>query len=131
MNLTKGVVMYTGYFAMIKKYQQTEPDIIPVAITRFTPSWFKGPTYLPLAPSTDLLKRYKDNKVTIDQYIKEYNSYLYTLDPITTLCDLSVYGNLDKVVLCCYEKSGDFCHRHLLSRWLSNLIHIEEFFKVN
>lgn len=123
--------MYTGYFAMIKKYQQVDPTLIPVAITRFTPPWFKGPTYLPLAPSADLLMRYKEKKVTIDQYIKEYTTYLYALDPITTLCDLSVYGNLDKVVLCCYERSGEFCHRHLLSSWLSNLIHVEEFFKVD
>lgn len=123
--------MYTGYFAMIKKYLQSEPDLIPVAITRFTPPWFKGPTYLPLAPSSDLLLRYKDKRINVDQYVKEYNSYIYTLDPISILCDLSQYGNLDKIVLCCYEKSGEFCHRHLLARWLSDLIFIEEYFKIN
>ena len=123
--------MYTGYFAMIKKYLQSDPELIPVAITRFTPPWFKGPTYLSLAPSSDLLMRYKNNKVTIDQYIKEYNSYIYTLDPISILCDLSQYGNLDKIVLCCYEKSGEFCHRHLLANWLSDLIYVEEYFKIN
>lgn len=24
----------------------------------------------------------------------------------------------DNVVLCCYEKPGDFCHRHILIKWL-------------
>lgn len=123
--------MYTGYFAMIKKYLQSDPELIPVAITRFTPSWFKGPTYLPLAPSSDLLLQYKDKRINVDQYVKEYNSYIYTLDPISILCELSQYGNLDKIVLCCYEKSGEFCHRHLLARWLSDLIFIEEYFKIN
>lgn len=24
----------------------------------------------------------------------------------------------DKCILLCYEKTGDFCHRHLLAEWL-------------
>lgn len=25
------------------------------------------------------------------------------------------------IVLCCYEKPGDFCHRHILAEWLGDV----------
>ena len=28
-------------------------------------------------------------------------------------------GELDKVILLCYEKPTDFCHRHLVADWIN------------
>lgn len=28
-------------------------------------------------------------------------------------------GDLDKVILLCYEKPTDFCHRHLVADWIN------------
>jgi uncharacterized protein (DUF488 family) len=36
----------------------------------------------------------------------------------------------DKIpCLLCYEKPGDFCHRHIVAEWLHNNlgVHVEEF----
>ena len=34
----------------------------------------------------------------------------------------------DKIILLCYEKPGDFCHRHLVSDWFNqNGIFCQEF----
>ena len=49
--------MYTGYFSQLKKY--TSKDLIPVSIALFTPKWYRVVTYLSLAPSYNLFKRYK------------------------------------------------------------------------
>ena len=29
------------------------------------------------------------------------------------------------VALCCYEKPGDFCHRHILAKWITENTGIE------
>lgn len=117
--------MYTGYFAQCKKYISN--NLIPISITRINPHWFTGYHYQVLAPSYELLQRYKYNNLSIDDYTAEYNQYLYSLNYIKVLSDLSRFGDLDKLVLCCYEKSTDFCHRHLVAKWLSNYINIGEY----
>jgi uncharacterized protein (DUF488 family) len=36
--------------------------------------------------------------------------------------------DLNKVILICYEKPSDFCHRHLVAKWfIENGINCEEF----
>jgi len=30
------------------------------------------------------------------------------------------------IVLCCYEKTGEFCHRHVLAELLKNYFEVEE-----
>ena len=42
----------------------------------------------------------------------EYNSVLNQLARRSN-------GKLDSVILLCYEKPGDFCHRHLVADWLT------------
>lgn len=44
--------------------------------------------------------------------------------------DLKRFSNdIDKIVLLCYEKPNDFCHRHLVSNWLHDVIDIKEYNK--
>lgn len=33
------------------------------------------------------------------------------------LCDKSMYTDID-IALVCYEKPEDFCHRHIVAKWL-------------
>ena len=117
--------MYTGYFAQCKKYINN--GLIPVSITRVNPHWFTGYHYQILAPSYELLQDYKFNGLSTTEYTYYYNNYLNTLSYIKVLSDLTRFGDLDKIVLCCYERSTDFCHRHLVSKWLSNYINIGEY----
>ena len=52
----------------------------------------------------------------------EFNKYLDSLD-VKAFAEF-----LDGYVLCCYEKSTDFCHRHLVAEWLiRNGIKCEEY----
>ena len=60
----------------------------------------------------------------MDFYTKTFHErVLNKLDPRQVAQELS-----DDAVLMCYEKSGDFCHRHLVADWLRTAgIAVEEF----
>ena len=118
------MVVFTGYFAQLKKYQSA--GLIPISIARITPEWFKGQELKELAPSRDLLRRYKAGKLTEDSYKTEYFHQLDQVKWKKVLKDLE-----DNTILLCYEKTGTFCHRHLLAEYLKDAGYdIKEFTEV-
>ena len=54
-----------------------------------------------------------------DYYIKCFNEQvLLPLNASEVLSELQSLAGLDKdIVLLCYERPTDFCHRHLVSTW--------------
>lgn len=118
------MAIFTGYFAKLKKYQAA--GLIPVSIARITPEWFHGQEFKELAPSNDLLKRYKAGKVSEDLYKTEYFQQLDQVKWKKVLKNLK-----ENTVLLCYEKTGTFCHRHLLAEYLKEAgYNIEEYKEV-
>lgn len=104
--------MNTSYFA---KYKGENG----VSIAKGTPIWFKGGIYKPLCPPWSLINKYKSDGDK-DYYIKRYYEIvLKNLDPIKVYNDLG-----SEAVLMCWEKSGDFCHRHIVAEWLEKNIGI-------
>lgn len=108
----------TGYFAYCKMY--TKMGYTPVSIAQFIPKWFKGATYRKLSPSPDLLSRWKNGLCNKEEYTEEFNEYLSKLNREEVLHDLASLTDSDQIILVCFEKSSDFCHRHLVAEWLSN-----------
>lgn len=134
-------MIYTSYFARLSDLPS---NVTPISICGKAPDWYKGPEYKYLAPKWEFFSKWKQTGDN-DYYIKCFNEQVLSkLDPQTVekqLYILSkcyndyVYG-LDEtydVVLICYEKPGDFCHRHLVADWLNkNGIKCEEYnFKPN
>lgn len=122
-------MIYTTYFAQLKKLPK---DITPIAICGWPPTGYIGPEYRTLAPKYDFFAKWKatgDN----DYYIKcYYEQVLANLNPARVVADL--YYQIGKapcscdIALVCYEKSTDFCHRHLVADWLrSHGYECEEF----
>ncbi len=87
-----------------------------VSISRYAPKWFP-PEYIiakELAPSRDLLQRYKEGLVNSEEYVKVYREEtLSVLDPKL------IYEKYDGSTLLCYETIGDFCHRSIVRDWFS------------
>ena len=115
--------IYTSYFAIANKLPK---DLVQVSISLFPPKNFAGKEYKKIAPTQKILfdwKRLADK----ERYIKEYQR-----DVLSKLYEVIVYKELEElgqgkdVVLLCYEKSDDFCHRHLFAKWMS-----EKGFEVN
>ena len=103
----------TSYFA---KYKGENA----VSISLSKPQWYTTcREYKKLAPSWNLLNKYKqdkDEEFYIEQY---YKDVLDKLDP------KQVYEELgEDAVLLCWEKNG-FCHRFLVAKWLEDKLGIE------
>ncbi len=115
-------MIYTSYFAKLKSL----PDnIIPVSICGKSPDWYTGLQYKKLAPKYDFFMKWKENHDN-DYYIKCFNEkVLNKTNILTVLRDLidltnAVENHVGKdICLICYEKPGDFCHRHLVADWLT------------
>ena len=116
--------MFTGYFAKLKTYEQN--SLIPVAICGKTPSWYNGLWYKKLAPKWTFFNEWKngtEHKGDNSYYIQHFNDeVLKDKTCRQVLADLQkltgVKNDFSKIILLCYEKPGDFCHRHLVADWL-------------
>lgn len=105
--------IYTSYFGNSKKLADANVAIINIA--RFRPRFVNCVSLLEVAPTAYMVK----GDITREQYITLYEAQILKklnvgefLNKVTTLS-----GGRD-VALCCYEKPNDFCHRHLLSKWI-------------
>lgn len=107
--------IFTSYFAMTRYFSD---DLIPVSISRFAPPGYKGLAMPELAPSRELLAKYKQDKDE-SAYTKEYNEQLARLDATGILHKLEFMTKGKDCVLLCYEKTSNFCHRHLVADWLN------------
>lgn len=114
--------MFTGYFAKLKEYKQAE--LIPISISAKAPDWYNGLEYKKLAPKWVFFQEWKygshkgDNEYYISQFDEQVLKPLTVEDVLADITNLSG-GDLDKVILLCYEKSTDFCHRHLVADWIN------------
>lgn len=125
-------MIYTSYFGNLKKLPE---NIIPISICGKAPDWWKGLQYKKLAPKYQFFTEWKKNKDN-NYYIKHFNEEVLNgleasevVMELHHLCDKSMYDNID-IVLVCYEKPEDFCHRHLVAEWLRQGGYAVEEYKV-
>ena len=117
--------MYTGYFAKLKEYEKA--GLIPVSIAGKAPAWYHGLEYKKLAPKWSFFNEWKNgsHKGDNDYYIKEFNEQVLKQCDINAvlrdLMKLTGTSDLSKIILLCYEKPDDFCHRHLVAKWISEI----------
>ena len=113
-------MIYTSYFAKLSKLPS---NITPIAICGKSPEWYKGIQYKKLAPKWSFFSIWKQTHDN-EYYIKHFNEeVLNTLNVETVIKELYSLANKNRdedIVLICYEKPGDFCHRHLVADWLTS-----------
>ena len=121
-------MLYTSYFAMTKKLLNAGFDNL-VAISGYVPEFYSKQMEtdnrlkrcLELAPKKDWWFDWKNGKISNDQFKELY--YKTVLEKIDIENLLKKLG--DNAVLICYEKPGDFCHRHLFAEYLKEKIGLE------
>ena len=109
-------MIYTSYFAKVSKLPA---NICAISIALNPPKGWKGPQYKVISPSWDILSTWKqnnDNELYIKRFEEEILAPLNAADVVKILKQIA--GSKD-VCLCCFEKPGDFCHRHLVADWLN------------
>ena len=109
--------IYTSYFAKVKSLPK---DIVPIAICGGIPFYWKGLWYKKVAPRVKFFTEWKQNHDN-DFYVEHFNEeVLAKHTPDEVVSELFALANgTDKICLICYEKPGDFCHRHLVADWLN------------
>lgn len=112
-------MIYTTYFAKIRSLPS---GVLPVAICAKPPVGYKGPVCSALAPKYDFFRKWqitKNNEEFMENYMAQV---LKQLNPVKVVADLYSLVGADlcscDIALVCYEKSTDFCHRHLVADWL-------------
>lgn len=108
--------LYTSYYAK----SGTHPSAISISAN--APSFYVGDKYLALAPSWELIRAYKSGQVDEGGYVEWYLRLLKD----RKLVPQQVADNIaEGSILLCYEKSGDFCHRHIVAEWLESSADVE------
>ncbi len=104
--------VYTSYFARAGKLIQA--NVTPIGIALYPPKFFYGSSISCLAP-----KRYMLNdKLSEEEYTQLYIGDVLSKINIPILKDTMLRMSNEKdIALLCYEKPGEFCHRHIFSRW--------------
>ena len=114
-------MIYTTYFAKLKKLPE---NIIPIAICAKPPNGYTGPVYRRLAPRYEILVKYKANRDQAEFTENFIGQVLNQLNPARVVAELyyqlGLAPNACDIALVCFEKSTDFCHRHLVAEWLRN-----------
>lgn len=106
--------IYTSYFARASKIV---PDRRLVSIALSTPESWGGIYLRELNPSPALLYSFKNGNITKEEYEEVYRK-----DILSNLNPILLSNKLVGKVMCCWEKTGVFCHRHIVMNWFeSNL----------
>lgn len=126
-------MIYTSYYANIKNLPQ-DMTFVSISGDGGNIVKFDGACYKTLAPKWGFWKQWHDNigKVSEEEnnsfYIEEFNKQvLKGLSQEEVARDLRAkFG--ENVVLLCYEKPDEFCHRHIVGEWFRRAqIPVEEF----
>ncbi len=90
-----------------------------VSISLYPPKGFQG-KHLPLfAPTPELLKWWKSSASDTNaeqEYTRQFHEILLCRQQLIDIWVAKQEKNSHDMTLCCYEKTGDFCHRHQVGR---------------
>lgn len=105
--------IYTGYYQ-----KRSEYNGIKVAISRTLPIGWMSLVYQSFAPSYKLLTSYREHRINKEDF---ENLYLNEINKLNKKEVYEYFNELlqyDNIVLLCYERPYQFCHRHILAKWL-------------
>jgi len=107
-------MIYTSYYANYRKW--SKEWLKPYQISNTKPKWFDLNTdkISQLIPPWNLVDGYKSGKITEQQFT---NEYLKQLETVTL--DFKKFSDEEDSVLLCWEKADQFCHRHILRKYLN------------
>lgn len=106
--------IFTSYFDRTEKPRME--GLVHIGIAGISPPGFDGLEYKRLAP-----KRF-----IYDNYVKSGDEETYSRDYFRHVLDKLKPGQVVKdIVLLCYEKPNQFCHRHLVAYWMKSELGIE------
>ena len=123
MRIKENGMIYTSYFGNRKL--RNNPNLSLISIALYPPKDYRGKSYRALAPHPGVLRDWRRDHDE-PNYIRDFNLMLEDLSQEVVVKDLMfLSGNfknlnyLPDIVLLCYERPDEFCHRHLVANWLN------------
>lgn len=125
-------MIFTSYFGNMKNIRQKNPDIVFISIAGNTPDWVINQENCfqmrEFAPKYNWWKewheKFKDRYESEESkrwYEKRYfDTILSSLNLNDVMKSLKAFSNGKDVCFLCYETPEKFCHRHLMSKWLTD-----------
>lgn len=112
--------IFTSYFGNSRKLKEAGVNMICVAIGK--PRFIAGiPQMLNVCPTRYMVS----GPCSHVEYLKLYDRILASQDANQVVKQIEMLSGGKDVALCCYEKPGDFCHRHILAKWITENTGIE------
>lgn len=107
------IQIHTSNYSKARKLDKSRYYLVSISI--FPPKEWRGANARELAPSYELLTAYH-NGLSKSDYEKEYRKQIARLNNLHSQFEwMAQQANGRDIVLLCYEKASDFCHRHILS----------------
>lgn len=112
--------IFTSYFGNSRKLKEAGVNMICIAIGK--PRFIAGiPQMLNVCPTRYMVS----GPCSREEYLKLYDRILASQDANQVVKQIEMLSGGKDVALCCYEKPGDFCHRHILAKWITENTGIE------
>lgn len=105
--------IFTSYFGNVKKLSSA--GIKMISISLYKPKFFYGIEAKNVAPRSSMIFGDLSHEQYEERYRKEV---LGNVDAVEFIKMIEKMSQGSDIALCCYEKPGDFCHRHILAEWL-------------
>lgn len=105
--------IYTSYFGNLKALHKA--GVMPIGIARWKPRFYEGVNMFSVAPTRYMLS----DDCEREEYLELYDEILRKRGAQSILGEICTIAQGRNVALLCYEKPGDFCHRHLLADFLN------------
>ena len=112
-------MIYTSYYGKLSRKDVS--DVVLVQVSNTKPDWFPHEVvnWSKLAPDWRDINAYREGALPVEmfkeRYIGKLNSQYNKDEIISDIYTLMESGN---VILLCWEKTGQVCHREWLSEWL-------------
>lgn len=107
--------LYTSYFSKVRSLPE---GTVPISISLWPPKGWAGAQLRYLAPTREILLKYKQDG-NWDAYVEKYEKdVLGRLRPEAVMQDIMrLSGGKDAAILC-FERDPAQCHRNLVAGWL-------------
>lgn len=112
------MILRTTYFAALRHAPR---DFVPLSIALWPPNGFTGEIFRPFCPPPFLIRAYKGGGMSVAEYTEIFTRDILDALPEKSVLEANLARHGEKLLLCCYEKPGDFCHRHLIAKRLSEM----------
>lgn len=112
-------MLYSTYISNIKNLTDEKQKQIIIIARYFKSNNFKKD--IRLCPSDELLKAYKSGSIDWDDYTIEFKELMQKQPMLGALRELyKRCKNGEDLILVCYEKSNERCHRRLIGEFIES-----------